>query len=61
MATGAQLAEQAERYGEMKKHMKQVVEQKGGSGKKLSTEERNLLSVAYKVRALARASLAPAE
>jgi len=40
----AKLAEQAERYEEMKEHMKKVVELK----KKLDTEQRNLLSVAYK-------------
>jgi 14-3-3 protein epsilon len=40
----AKLAEQAERYEEMKDYMKLVVKHK----KRLSTEERNLLSVAYK-------------
>jgi hypothetical protein len=40
----AQLAEQAERYEEMVDSMKQVVEE----GSKLSVEERNLLSMAYK-------------
>merc|ERR1712216_86019 len=40
----AKLAEQAERYDEMADHMKTV----GGEGNALSTEERNLLSVAYK-------------
>ena len=39
-----QLAEQTERYDEMKECMKDIVMQK----KKLSKEERNLLSVAYK-------------
>merc|ERR1712003_103783 len=38
------LAEQAERYDEMASHMETV----GKSGEELSTEERNLLSVAYK-------------
>merc|ERR1711976_970417 len=38
------LAEQAERYDEMASHMEAV----GKSGEELSTEERNLLSVAYK-------------
>jgi len=40
----AKLAEQTERYDEMKDCMKQIVKAK----KKLSKEERNLLSVAYK-------------
>merc|ERR1719507_587226 len=40
----AKLAEQAERYDEMAKHMAMV----GSSEEELSTEERNLLSVAYK-------------
>jgi len=40
----AKLAEQAERYDEMSKHMKNV----GEAGDELSVEERNLLSVAYK-------------
>lgn len=40
----AKLAEQAERYDEMKNHMKAIA-QEGGE---LSIEERNLLSVAYK-------------
>jgi len=40
----AKLAEQAERYEEMKDYMRAVVEEK----KRLGTEERNLLSVAYK-------------
>merc|ERR1712196_634660 len=40
----AKLAEQAERYDEMASHMETV----GKSGEELSTEERNLLSVAYK-------------
>jgi len=39
-----QLAEQTERYDEMKENMKEVVKAK----KSLSKEERNLLSVAYK-------------
>ena len=39
-----QLAEQTERYDEMKENMKEVVKAK----KALSKEERNLLSVAYK-------------
>jgi len=42
----AKLAEQAERYDEMADYMKIVVETKGGDD--LTTEERNLLSVAYK-------------
>jgi 14-3-3 protein epsilon len=40
----AKLAEQAERYDEMAKHMEEV----GRSPDELSIEERNLLSVAYK-------------
>jgi 14-3-3 protein epsilon len=40
----AKLAEQAERYDEMKDHMETV----GKGGEELSVEERNLLSVAYK-------------
>merc|ERR1712226_737873 len=40
----AKIAEQAERYDEMKDFMANV----GKSGKELSVEERNLLSVAYK-------------
>ena len=40
----AKLAEQAERYDDMAKMMKEVTKQ----GSKLSSEERNLLSVAYK-------------
>jgi len=40
----AKLAEQAERYDEMAKHMEAV----GKLGGELSVEERNLLSVAYK-------------
>ncbi|PIK58136.1 14-3-3 zeta [Apostichopus japonicus] len=40
----AKLAEQAERYDDMAKAMKEVTQ----AGHKLSSEERNLLSVAYK-------------
>ena len=40
----AKLAEQAERYEDMVKRMKEVV----AAGQELNTEERNLLSVAYK-------------
>lgn len=40
----AKLAEQAERYADMTKIMKMIAEQED----KLSNEERNLLSVAYK-------------
>merc|ERR1712050_621554 len=40
----AKLAEQAERYDEMKDHMEEV----GKGPEELSVEERNLLSVAYK-------------
>ena len=41
----AKLAEQAERYDDMASSMKAVTE----TGIELSNEERNLLSVAYKV------------
>ncbi|XP_065840380.1 14-3-3 protein gamma-B-like [Oscarella lobularis] len=41
----AKIAEQAERYDDMTKYMRQLVEIKKGD---LTTEERNLLSVAYK-------------
>ena len=44
----AKLAEQAERYDEMVKSMEEVVKQKHHKCDVLSTEERNLLSVAYK-------------
>ena len=40
----AKLAEQAERYDDMADNMKRVTE----AGDELSSEERNLLSVAYK-------------
>jgi len=40
----AKLAEQAERYEEMISHMKEVI----ANNSSLSTEERNLLSIAYK-------------
>jgi 14-3-3 protein epsilon len=40
----AKLAEQAERYEDMVKRMKDVV----AANQELNTEERNLLSVAYK-------------
>lgn len=43
----AKLAEQAERYEDMAKNMKAVVEN-SGDDTELSNEERNLLSVAYK-------------
>jgi 14-3-3 protein epsilon len=42
----AKLAEQAERYKEMKEYMSEVAKDK--TNKDLSTEERNLLSVAFK-------------
>ena len=42
----AKLAEQAERYKEMKQYMSDVAKDK--TNKDLSTEERNLLSVAFK-------------
>ena len=44
----AKLAEQAERYDDMASSMKAVTE----TGIELSNEERNLLSVAYKVNPL---------
>ena len=40
----AKLAEQAERYDDMVKHMKELTKK----GDKLSDEQRNLLSVAFK-------------
>ena len=42
----AKLAEQAERYKEMKQYMSDVA--RDDTSKDLSTEERNLLSVAFK-------------
>ena len=42
----AKIAEQAERYEDMARFMRQVTENKGGT--ELSVDERNLLSVAYK-------------
>merc|ERR1712149_106774 len=50
----AKLAEQAERYDDMSEAMKEVT---GMNDSKLSTEERNLLSVAYKNVVGARRSL----
>ena len=50
----AKLAEQAERYDDMAASMKNVTE----SGTELTNEERNLLSVAYKVNPLQRAESA---
>ena len=44
--TKAKMAEQSERYEDMVKLMKELVEQKEGKG--VTAEERNLLSVAYK-------------
>lgn len=44
----AKVAEQAERYDDMSEAMKIVTETKCGPDKKLTAEERNLLSVAYK-------------
>merc|ERR1711998_231519 len=43
----AKLAEQAERYEDMVKYMKQIVDD-GLKGDDLSVEERNLISVGYK-------------
>merc|ERR1712006_34951 len=43
----AKLAEQAERYEDMVKYMKQIVDL-GFKANELSVEERNLLSVGYK-------------
>jgi len=43
----AKLSEQAERYDEMKEHMKEAASNQKETGE-LSVEERNLLSVAYK-------------
>ena len=45
----AKLAEQAERYEDMAKYMKEIAEEKTkADGGTLNSEERNLLSVAYK-------------
>lgn len=45
----AKLAEQAERFDDMAKAMREVIEELSSSdNKELTTEERNLLSVAYK-------------
>jgi hypothetical protein len=44
----ARCAEAAERYDDMCKFMKKLVITRKNSGQKLDTEERNLLSVAYK-------------
>jgi len=44
----AKLAEQAERYDEMVKYMKNVAAATAGDASELSVDERNLLSVAYK-------------
>lgn len=44
----AKLAEQAERYDDMATAMKDVTKMQSAGGAALSTEERNLLSVAYK-------------
>lgn len=44
----AKLAEQGERFDDMAKAMREVVESLGEAGEELSVEERNLLSVAYK-------------
>lgn len=46
--TLAQAAERAERHREMCHYMKTIVDKQYAAGKELSTEERNLLSVAYK-------------
>lgn len=44
----AKLAEQMERYDDMAKFMKEATESKKGDKVDLTSEERNLLSVAYK-------------
>jgi len=44
----ARVAEAAERYPDMCRFMKKLVENKSGKGEDLEVEERNLLSVAYK-------------
>lgn len=44
----AKLAEQAERYDDMAQAMKEVTKKEGKEEASLTTEERNLLSVAYK-------------
>jgi hypothetical protein len=45
LTTQARIAEQAERYEDMAKFMKEVTEK---AEKELSSDDRNLLSVAYK-------------
>jgi len=42
------LSENSERYEDMCKFIKKLVESKSSQGKDLDVEERNLLSVAYK-------------
>ena len=48
MVQRAKLAEQAERYDDMAAFMRSVTES-GSAAAELTNEERNLLSVAYKV------------
>ena len=44
----AKIAEQAERFEDMASHMTEVIKKCSEAGQELTTEERNLLSVAYK-------------
>ena len=49
MVQRAKLAEQAERYDDMAAFMRSVTESGSSAAAELTNEERNLLSVAYKV------------
>ena len=49
MVQRAKLAEQAERYDDMAAFMRSVTESGNSAAAELTNEERNLLSVAYKV------------
>ena len=49
MVQRAKLAEQAERYDDMAAFMRTVTESGSSAATELTNEERNLLSVAYKV------------
>lgn len=48
LLSAAKIAEVTERYEDMCKHLKKLVEKKCESEEKLTVDERNLLSVAYK-------------
>ena len=55
----AKLAEQAERYEEMVEYMKDVARKASEAKEDLNLEERNLLSVAYKVSTWHSSPLSP--